>query len=84
MERHLVEAAASGDARAVEALLQALQPRAWGIACGFTRDWDEAEDLAQQILLEVYRRLPELGMQAASTPGVERWDSGCAWPGSGA
>jgi len=45
---------------ALQSLLGDLQETAWSIARDFTRDWDEAEDLAQDILVETVRSLPTL------------------------
>jgi hypothetical protein len=41
-------------------LLEATQEQPWQIARTFTRDWDEAADLAQDILIETAHSLPLL------------------------
>ncbi len=60
LEPTLIRRAATGDRQALQAVLEELQERAWRIAGEFTRDHDEAEDLAQEILIEVCRSLPAL------------------------
>ncbi|MBI2505120.1 MAG: sigma-70 family RNA polymerase sigma factor [Candidatus Latescibacteria bacterium] len=50
----------AGEPAALQTVLEGLQEQAWAIARDFTHDWDEAEDLAQEILVEVARSLPAL------------------------
>lgn len=60
IERRLVQQARAGEPAALQAVLEGLQGQAWAIARDFIRDWDEAADLAQEILVEVSRSLPAL------------------------
>ena len=60
LELTLIRRAAAGDRQALQAVLEELQERAWRIAGEYTRDRDEAADLAQEILIEVCRSLPSL------------------------
>jgi RNA polymerase sigma-70 factor (ECF subfamily) len=59
-ELQLVLKAMAGEATALQTVLEGLQETAWAIAWEFTRSWDEAEDLAQEILVEAARSLPAL------------------------
>lgn len=55
-----VEAAASGDVRAFERLVAAVQGRVWRYLVHLVGDSALAEDLAQEVLFRVYRRLHTL------------------------
>ena len=53
----IARAARNGDTRAVEALVQSCYADVWRL-CALLVDRDSADDLAQEILLEVFRYLP--------------------------
>ena len=55
-----IERAASGDAGAFQRILAGCQDRVMDIAWRFAGDRDDAEDLAQEILLQVFRSLGSL------------------------
>ena len=59
-DQQLVKRAIARDPEAIQAVLEGLQEHAWFIARDFTRNWDEVEDLAQEILIEVSRSLTRL------------------------
>ncbi|MGE5176889.1 MAG: sigma-70 family RNA polymerase sigma factor [Hyphomicrobiales bacterium] len=66
-ERRLLAKAKGGDARALARLLDALSEPVYRFGLGFCRDPDDAEDLAQDVLLSVTRSLPGLRGDAALT-----------------
>jgi len=53
----LVAAATGGDLDAFEALVRNLQRRVYGFAFQQLRDFDEAQDLTQEIFVKLYRNL---------------------------
>lgn len=53
----LVPAAAQGDADAFEALVRRYQSRVIGLARSYTRNQSDAEDLAQEVFVRIYRSL---------------------------
>lgn len=54
---HLVRAATGGDLGAFEELVRSLQRRVYGFAFQQLRDFDEAQDLTQEIFVKLYRNL---------------------------
>jgi RNA polymerase sigma-70 factor (ECF subfamily) len=54
---HLAAAATGGDLQAFEELVRALQRRVYGFAFQQLRDFDEAQDLTQEIFVKLYRNL---------------------------
>ena len=54
---HLVAAATGGDLNAFEALVRSMQRRVYGFAYQQLRDFDEAQDLTQEIFVKLYRNL---------------------------
>lgn len=56
-DQHLVERAQAGDAAAFEALMKPYVAPLRRITYSFCRDWTEADDLAQDALLKVFRSL---------------------------
>ena len=53
----LVAAATGGDLEAFEELIRGLQRRVYGFAFQQLRDFDEAQDLTQEIFVKLYRNL---------------------------
>lgn len=66
-ERRLLALAKRGDADALRSLLDALSKPVYRFGLGFCRDPDDAEDLAQDVLLGLTRSLPGLRGDAALT-----------------
>ncbi len=56
-DQHLVERAQAGDAAAFEALMKPYFASLRRITYSFCRDWTQADDLAQEALLKVFRSL---------------------------
>jgi len=54
---HLVAAATGGDLDAFEELVRSFQRRVYGFAFQQLRDYDEAQDLTQEIFVKLYRNL---------------------------
>lgn len=61
----LVELASSGDAGALTALIATVQPRVYRWALGFTADPDDADDVAQEAFVLMYRRLHQYSRQSS-------------------
>jgi RNA polymerase sigma-70 factor (ECF subfamily) len=57
VDLEVIRRAVDGDADARQAVLEGCQGRALAVARGFTGDRDEAEDLAQEVLVKVYQSL---------------------------
>src|SRR5215467_3023975 len=53
----LARAARGGDLEAFEGLVRRFQRRVYGLACQHLRDPDEAQDLAQEVFVRLYRNL---------------------------
>jgi RNA polymerase sigma-70 factor (ECF subfamily) len=53
---HLIRATALGDRTAFEALFTAFSPRVYGLCLRVVRDPDQAEEVAQEVFLEIWRR----------------------------
>src|SRR5579885_2669976 len=53
----LITAATGGDLDAFEELVRSLQRRVYGFAFQQLRDYDEAQDLTQEIFVKLYRNL---------------------------
>ena len=53
----LIRAATGGDLNAFEELVQRLQRRVYGFAYQHLRDFDEAQDLTQEIFIKLFRNL---------------------------
>jgi RNA polymerase sigma-70 factor (ECF subfamily) len=58
-ERRLIAAARAGDARATRELLERAAAPAWRWSHGFCRNRDDADDLAQDVLVALLRSLPK-------------------------
>ena len=56
----IVRRAIAGEEKAIQQTLLQVQNLAWALGRDFSGDWDEAQDLAQEILIEIARSLPEL------------------------
>ena len=65
----LVRQATGGDLDAFEELIRRLQRRVYGFAFQHIRDYDEAQDLAQEIFVKLYRNLDRYD----STRPFEPW-----------
>ena len=61
----LVDLARSGDPDALTTLIAAVQPRVYRWALGFTGDPDEADDVAQEAFVLMYRRLHQYRRQSS-------------------
>jgi RNA polymerase sigma-70 factor (ECF subfamily) len=67
-ERRLIAAARAGDARATRELLERAAAPAWRWSHGFCRNRDDADDLAQDVLVVLLRSLPKFrGESSLST-----------------
>jgi RNA polymerase sigma-70 factor (ECF subfamily) len=64
--------AAAGDRDAFAALVREHQSMVFSIACNFLRDEGSAEELAQEVFLELYRALPSLDSAAHVTNWLRR------------
>ena len=56
----IVQRAIAGEEEAIRQTLLKVQDLAWVIGRDFCHDWDDAQDLTQEILIEIARSLPEL------------------------
>lgn len=61
----LVDLARSGDAESLTALIALVQPRVYRWALGFTADADDADDVAQEAFVLMYRRLHQYRRQSS-------------------
>ena len=66
---HLVEACLEGDARAFAVLVGRYRYPVYGLCLSYTRDFDAAEDAAQEALIAAYARLRACPNRSASAPG---------------
>jgi RNA polymerase sigma-70 factor (ECF subfamily) len=64
----LARAARGGDLGAFEALVRRYQRRVYGFAYQFLRDPDEAQDLAQEVFVRLYRNLDRFDPQRPFEP----------------
>jgi RNA polymerase sigma-70 factor (ECF subfamily) len=60
VERALIEQAQRGDQEAFSEIAFRITPRLFGIARRILRDYDRAEDVTQQALVSIWRKLPKL------------------------
>jgi RNA polymerase sigma-70 factor, ECF subfamily len=68
----LVREAAGGDRDAFAALVRQHQSTVFGLAWNFLRDESAAEELAQEVFLELFRALPSLSSSAHVTNWLRR------------
>jgi RNA polymerase sigma-70 factor (ECF subfamily) len=61
----LVDLALTGDAESLTALIALVQPRVYRWALGFTADPDDADDVAQESFVLMYRRLHQYSRQSS-------------------
>src|SRR5512134_563903 len=64
-ERRLIAAARTGDARATRELVERAAAPAWRWSHGFCRNRDDADDLAQDVLVALLRSLPKYRGEAS-------------------
>jgi RNA polymerase sigma-70 factor (ECF subfamily) len=67
-EDELASAAHSGDLNAFEALVRLYQRRVYALAYQHVRDTDEAQDLAQEVFVRLYRNLGRFDPQRPFEP----------------
>jgi RNA polymerase sigma-70 factor (ECF subfamily) len=60
MERRLVELAQHGDQRAFAEIAFSVSPRLFAVAQRILRDYHRAEDVTQQAIVLIWRKLPKL------------------------
>lgn len=68
----LARASATGDHRAFEALYQQHHRRVYSLCLRMLRDQDEAEDLTQDVFLQVYRKIHSFQGTSAFTTWLHR------------
>lgn len=68
----LARASASGDHQAFEALYQQHHRRVYSLCLRMLRDQDEAEDLTQDVFLQVYRKIDSFQGTSAFTTWLHR------------
>ena len=56
-EQHLIVRAREGDGAAFRVLVERFMKQAYNIAYGFVRDHDDAEDIAQESFVRIYRSI---------------------------
>ncbi|HZU18511.1 MAG TPA: RNA polymerase sigma factor [Candidatus Dormibacteraeota bacterium] len=66
--RELARAARGGDLRAFETLVRRYQRRVYGFAYQLLRDPDEAQDLAQEVFVRLYRNLDRFDTERPFEP----------------
>ena len=71
-DRTLVKASLGGDGRAFSKLVKRYQYRVLGICLGYTRDFDAAEDAAQEALVSAFLRLASLKDPQAFGPWLRQ------------
>lgn len=64
----LAELASGGDEDAFEQIVRAYQRRVFGFAYQYVRDADEAQDVAQEIFVQLYRNLRRYDSERAFEP----------------
>ena len=64
----LAELASTGDNDAFEELVKTYQRRVYGFAYQYVRDADEAQDVAQEIFVQLYRNLGRYDVERAFDP----------------
>ena len=64
----LAELASGGDQDAFEELVKSYQRRVYGFAYQYVRDADEAQDVAQEIFVQLYRNLRRYDTERAFDP----------------
>src|SRR5215471_12384902 len=64
----LVQQATGGDLEAFEELVRRLQRRVYGFAFQHLRDFDEAQDLAQEIFVKLFRNLARVDPERPFEP----------------
>lgn len=69
MQQHIIEAAVSGDATALEHIYKATIDRAYAIAFSIVKDEFEAQDITQEAYITVFQKLSTV----ENTARVEAW-----------
>lgn len=68
----LWQAAREGDRQAFQSLVQQLQPAIFHLVLGMLGDYQEAEDMAQEVFLRAFCKLPELRPDADFSAWLRR------------
>ncbi len=63
-EQRLIDRTCKGDTTAFRELVEGCQETIFRLALELTGDWDDAEDLSQQVFIKVYRALPRFRGEA--------------------
>jgi RNA polymerase sigma-70 factor (ECF subfamily) len=71
-ERELIGRMQAGDAAAVAELASAYGPRIHQLAFRYTKNWEDAEEVAQDVLLKVYRKIDAFRGDAALSSWIYR------------
>lgn len=71
-ERELIGRMQAGDAAAVAELASAYGPRIHQLAYRYTRNWEDAEEVAQDVLMKVYRKIDAFRGDAALSSWIYR------------
>jgi RNA polymerase sigma-70 factor (ECF subfamily) len=77
-DAELVVRARSGDADAIEALIEAYRPRLYRYVSAYAGDADDAEDIVQEVLLRLCKHLPRLRDAACFSSWLFRIARNCA------
>jgi RNA polymerase sigma-70 factor (ECF subfamily) len=72
VETRLIARAKAGDEQAFEALFRAYEPRVYSLCVRMTGDCSEAEDLAQETFLQLFRRISTLRNESAFATWLHR------------
>ncbi len=67
--RHLFEQARSGRREAYEQIIGHFEERVMRMAAFLTRNWDDAQDVAQEVYVKIIRK----------APAVQQWDNLEGW-----
>jgi RNA polymerase sigma-70 factor, ECF subfamily len=72
VETRLIARAKDGDEQAFEALFHAYKPRIYSLCVRMTGDYSEAEDLAQETFLQLFRRISTFRNESAFATWLHR------------
>ena len=71
-DRELIGRMQAGDALAVADLASAYGPRIHQLAFRYTKNWEDAEEVAQDVLMKVYRKIDDFRGDAALSSWIYR------------